>query len=104
VEIINATGNPDMALLAADNLAWFGFIPIIGPAEPQPNATTHLSYYKPNFKESYDWLISWIFNVPRSSIDLAADNTYPYDYRVVIGDDYNPCRPQLYAPQAFLEE
>jgi polyisoprenyl-teichoic acid--peptidoglycan teichoic acid transferase len=104
VEVINATDRPEMGLLAADNLAWYGFVPIIGPAEPQEGSTTTLSYYKPNFKESYDWLISWIFNVPRGSIELASDSEYTYDYRVVIGEDYNPCRPQLYAPQAFLGE
>ncbi len=104
VEIINATDNPDMALLAADNLAWYGFFPVIGPAEPQSGATTTLSYYKPNFKESYDWLISWIFNMPRSRIALVEDSSFTYDYRLVIGDDYNPCRPQLYAPQAFLDD
>ncbi|MCB8984081.1 MAG: LCP family protein, partial [Ardenticatenaceae bacterium] len=91
VEIINATDNPDMALLAADNLAWYGFVPVVGEAAPQPDTATHLDYYKPNFKESYDWLISWIFNVKRDDIKLAVDPDYEYDYRVVIGDDYNPC-------------
>ena len=37
----------------------------------------------------------------RSEIELAADAEYDYDYRVVLGDDYNPCRPQLYTPDAF---
>lgn len=101
VEIINATENPDLAALAADNLAWYGFIPIIGDPISRPGTETHLSYYKPNFKESYDWLISWIFDMNRSEIELAADAEYDYDYRVVLGDDYNPCRPQLYTPEAF---
>ena len=99
VEIINATGNPDMGLLAADNLAWFGFAPILGQPADAPVEFTQISYYKPNFKESYDWLIGWIFDEKPSEIELASDEDYEYDYRVVLGEDYNPCRPQLYAPQ-----
>lgn len=98
VEIINATGNPDMALLAADNLAWFGFAPIIGEAA-DTQADTEISYYKPNFKESYDWLLSWVFDKTSAEIELVSDDSYEYDYRVVLGEAYNPCRPQLYAPQ-----
>jgi hypothetical protein len=30
------------------------------------------------------------------------DEPYPYNYRVVIGNDYDPCRPPYYAPQVFL--
>ncbi|PIE81472.1 MAG: hypothetical protein CSA11_03805 [Chloroflexi bacterium] len=100
VEIINATSNPDMALLAADNLAWFGFAPIIGQTPSQTAEFTQISYYKPNFKESYDWLIAWILDKNASEIELASDENYEYDYQVVLGEDYNPCRPQLYAPQA----
>ena len=99
VEIINATGNPDMARLAADNLAWFGFAPTIGQPANTPVASSQISYYKPNFKESYDWLIAWILDEKSSEIELASDNSYEYDYRVVLGKDYDPCRPQLYAPQ-----
>ncbi|MCB9446202.1 MAG: LCP family protein, partial [Ardenticatenaceae bacterium] len=99
VEIINATDNPDMALLAADNLATHGFVPVISPDSPQKNAQTQISYYGANFKGSYDWLLSWIFNAYRSTIQLVTDEPdYPYDYRVVLGDNYNPCRPELYAP------
>jgi polyisoprenyl-teichoic acid--peptidoglycan teichoic acid transferase len=99
VEIINATDNPDLPLLAADNLATHGFIPIISPDKPQENAQTQISYYGANFKGSYDWLLSWIFNAYRSSIELVTDQPdYPYDYRVVLGENYNPCRPELYAP------
>ena len=100
IEIINATGNPDMALLAADNLAWFGFAPTIGETPAQTAEFTQISYYKPNFKESYDWLMAWIFDKKTSEIELASDENYEYDYQVVLGEDYNPCRPQLYAPQA----
>lgn len=99
VEIINASGNPDMALLAADNLAWFGFAPVIGETAVTPQETTEIAYYKPNFKESYDWLLSWIFDENKSEIELVSDSSYQYDYRVVLGESYNPCRPQLYAPQ-----
>jgi LCP family protein required for cell wall assembly len=104
VEVINATNNADLAILAADNLAWYGFIPIIGTPEPQENAVTQLSFYKPNFKDSYDWLLSWVIGKRRADIQLVADETYEYDYRVVLGNDYDPCRPQLFAPQAFLNQ
>ncbi|MBE2223267.1 MAG: LCP family protein [Anaerolineae bacterium] len=99
VEIINATGNPDMGLLAADNLSWFGFAPVFGSATDETVENTQISYYKPNFKESYDWLIAWIFDEKTAEIELASDDDYEYDYRVVLGEDYDPCRPQLYAPQ-----
>jgi LCP family protein required for cell wall assembly len=99
VELINATDNPDLALLAADNLATHGFVPIISPDALQENAQTQINYYGANFKGSYDWLLSWIFNAYRSSLELVTDEPdYPYDYRVVLGEDYNPCRPELYAP------
>jgi len=102
VEIVNATENPDLAQLAADNLAWYGFIPIIAPDQPQPGSVTQLSYYRPNFKDSYDWLISWIFDLRRAEIELAEDDSFEYEYRVILGEDYDPCLNQLYQPQEFL--
>ncbi|KAA3658856.1 MAG: LytR family transcriptional regulator [Chloroflexi bacterium] len=102
VEIINATDNPDLAWLAADNLAWHGFVPVFGEDDPDDDAVTALRYYKPNFKGSYDWLISWIFEVRQSQIELVDDKTFEYDYQVIIGNDYDPCRPQLSAPQIYL--
>ncbi len=104
VEIINATDDPDLLLLAASNLAWHGFIPIMGESEPDADAVTHLDYYRPNFKGSYDWLISWVFDLRQSQIELVDDSAFEYDYRVVIGDDYDPCRPQMNAPQIFLDQ
>ena len=103
VEIVNATDNPDLAKLAADNLAWYGFIPVITEDQPEPGTITHLNYYKPNFKDSYDWLISWIFGVYRSQIELVEDDTVDFDYQVVLGDDYDPCLNQLFQPQEFID-
>lgn len=105
VELINTTDNPDLPLLAADNLASHGFVPIIGPDAPQAGAATQISYYAANFKGSYDWLISWIFNIFRSNIALVTEETdYPYDYKVILGNDYDPCVEELFAPQAFLNQ
>jgi polyisoprenyl-teichoic acid--peptidoglycan teichoic acid transferase len=110
VEIVNASGNPDMALLAADNLAYHGLVPVIStdPAPPT-QAQTELLYFRPNFKTAYEWLVSWVFNKRVGQIRMAAVENeelvnYVYDYQVILGEDYNPCRPQLFAPREFLTE
>jgi LCP family protein required for cell wall assembly len=103
VEVVNSTNNPDLALLAADNLAWYGFEPIISDEQVETQAQTSISYYAQNMKGSFDWLLSWIMDKNKASIELVPDAEYAYDYRVVIGREYDPCRPQLFAPQIFLE-
>ncbi|GJM40427.1 MAG: hypothetical protein DHS20C20_07090 [Ardenticatenaceae bacterium] len=102
VEIINATGNPDMAQLAADNLAWYGFVPIIGDGAPETEQLTQMQYYRPNFKDSFDWMISWIFGMYRSQIQLTEDDNFEYEYKIILGEDYDPCLNQLYQPQEFI--
>lgn len=104
VEIINGTDNPDLPLLAADNLAWYGFAPVISSEDQLPQDQTTIEYYAQNLKGSFDWLLSWIVDKPANSIELVPDTPHEYDYRVVLGSDYDPCRPQLFAPQAFLEQ
>ena len=102
VEIVNASGNPDMAALAADNLAWHGFIPVMGEDRAVQPATS-LTHFGPNLKGAYGWLISWIFARGESDIVLNdEDAVFPYNYQVVLGEDYEPCRPQMRAPQIFL--
>ena len=100
VEIINASQYPAQGLLAADNLAWYGFVPVLGETrEPQEN--TELTYYGENFKGSYDWLFSWVMGKPKSNIQLVDGESHT-NYQVIIGNDYNPCRPAFDAPQSAL--
>jgi LCP family protein required for cell wall assembly len=102
VEIINASQYPAQALLAADNLAWYGFVPVIGVAR-EPQEKSELTYFGENFKGSYDWLFAWVMGVSQERIQLL-DDEGATNYRVVIGNDYNPCRPAFEAPQAELSE
>lgn len=102
VEIVNSSGNPDAALLAADNLAWYGLVPVISEETDSTEETTTLTYYAPNFKGSYDWLISWIFNLRQSEIVLEDEEPFEFDYQVILGEDYDPCLNQFFAPQAFI--
>jgi polyisoprenyl-teichoic acid--peptidoglycan teichoic acid transferase len=109
VEVINASGNPDMALLAADNLAYHGLVPVISIETPPPQAQTEIRYFRPNFKTAYEWLVSWVFNKRVGQIQMVALEdeelvNYAYDYQVILGEDYNPCRPQLFAPREFLPD
>jgi polyisoprenyl-teichoic acid--peptidoglycan teichoic acid transferase len=104
VEIISGTNNRDLSLLAADNLAWYGFLPVINDQEQAQQEQTTIEYFAQNTKGSFDWLLSWILDQATASIQLVPDTPYEYNYRVVLGSDYDPCRPQLYAPQAFLEQ
>lgn len=102
VEVVNGTNNPDLARLAADNLAWYGFLPIMGDSYTGSQARTVVEYYGPNFKGSYNWLMSWIGGRNESETVLVDDPEYAYDYRLVLGDDYDPCLPAFYAPQGSV--
>ncbi len=98
VEVVNGTENPDLALLAADNLAWYGFAPVIVEADDDDVEATTISYYGDNLKGSFDVLLSWIFDQRSDDIELVPDTPYEYDYRVELGADYNPCVNHLFSP------
>ncbi|MCI0648619.1 MAG: LCP family protein [Chloroflexi bacterium] len=97
VEVV--TDNDVMYRLAAENLAWYGFVPVRGAAPAATPGRTQITYYGANFKGSFDWLLSWLFNQDSGSIQLVTGPA-PGDinYRVVLGYDYNPCRSQIQAP------
>jgi LCP family protein required for cell wall assembly len=101
VEVVNGTGNADLAALAADNLAWYGFEPVLA-GETEATAQTTIQYYAQNFKGSFDWLLSWIFHRLPENVTLVPDTPHPTNYRVVLGRDYDPCVNQLFAPQQFI--
>lgn len=104
VEIVNASGSDDMARLAADNLGWYGFVPVISGGQPETteNVATTLTYYGPNLKGAYDWLISWVVNMQPADIIINSDETALYNYRLILGADYDPCINQFYAPQSII--
>ncbi len=104
VEIINSTDNPDLPLLAADNLEWYGFEPVINETPVEEQKQTTIEYHAQNLKGSFDWLLSWVVDMPKNSIELVTDTDYEYDYRIVLGTEYDPCRPQLFAPQIFIDQ
>jgi LCP family protein required for cell wall assembly len=104
VEVLNSTSNPDLPLLAADNLAWYGFEPVINNEDIDNQSETTVEYFGQNFKGSFDWLLSWIFDKRTADIELVTDTVGATDYRIVLGNDYDPCRPQLFAPQIFVSQ
>ena len=98
VEVIS-DGNWIMYQLAADNLSRHGFVPVYGSGDGTTPATTQVTYYGSNLKGSFSWLLAWILNREEGDIRLAGEGeTSAYDYRVVLGHNYQPCRPELQAP------
>ncbi len=104
VEIINSTDNPDLALLAADNLERYGFEPTIRNTAVEEQRLTTIEYHAQNLKGSFDWLFSWVVDKRKDDIELVTESGSEYDYRLVLGTEYDPCRPELFAPQIFLGE
>ena len=104
VEVINASGNEALALLAAENLAYYGFAPVLANEERPVQTDSTLTYFAANFKGSYDWLISFAAQVYRNAIVLDPDTVATTDYRLVVGSDYDSCLNDLFAPQPFLPE
>ncbi len=113
VEIINGTGDPEQAELAAFLLQQYGFIPTISEDESQEIELTTLTFNKANLRASFDWLITWIFDLRRPNhpgnggytgdgqygIELDPESTSRFDYQLNLGEDFDACRPEIYAPR-----
>ena len=115
VEIYNGSGDAEKALLAAYLLEQYGFIPILHNESPGRVELTTLEFNAPNLRGSYDWLITWIFDLRRPNhagngaytgdgfygIDLNPESESEYNYTLMLGEDFNACRPEIFAPRPF---
>lgn len=81
----------------ADNLAWYGFIPVYTAVADTP-ATTTIEFFGPNFKGAYADLLSWLFHRKPEDIVQSTAAGSQVDYRVTLGYDANPCLPFLLSP------
>ncbi|MFT7586392.1 MAG: LCP family protein required for cell wall assembly, partial [Cellvibrionaceae bacterium] len=89
VELVNGSSNPDLPYIVASTLEWFGIASVISEEVPQNDSSdissVEIEYFGQNFKGSYNWLVSWVFNVGRSEIELS-DEKSDISYRVVLKD------------------
>jgi len=84
--------------LAAEMLAWYGFAPVRGEAEGEIPGRTAVTYFGSSRKGSFDWLLAWLAGVDAEEITLEPAGASDYDYRVVLGYNYHPCRSEREAP------
>lgn len=85
--------------LAAEMLSWYGFAPVRGQATGEIPGRTEVTYFGANRKGSFDWLLGWLVKVSPENIVLEpAPGASENDYRVVLGYDYDSCRPEREVP------
>mgnify|MGYP005838698349 CR=1 FL=1 len=91
VEIINATGIREMAQVAADRLAWDGYLPrIVDAASPYLGQTIIYDLSGQTRGNSLE-LLRTILRVDSAQIFTQPDPNRTADYRVVLGGSYRTC-------------
>ena len=97
VEIVDGADNPALARLAAKNLSWYGFQPTISSEAIDRQNETKVQYFGPNLKGTLSWLVGWLFGQDSSNFEVVPDHVYPYEYKVTLGADFDPClKPLVY--------
>jgi len=91
IEVLNGTYRPQLGLIAADQLRWYGLnIVDTRPAENPGYPQTQIVVYreKPKAQE----LLARLLNVKPANLLIQPDPNQPADIRVILGEDYNPCQ------------
>jgi len=91
VEIINATGVREMAQVAADRLAWDGFLPRIVDAQAPYLRQTIIYDLSGQTRGNSLELLRTILRVDSARIFTQPDPNRTADYRVVLGGSYRTC-------------
>ncbi|MEM8858388.1 MAG: LCP family protein [Chloroflexota bacterium] len=105
VELVNRSSDPELGQIVAGTLEWFGIVAVVVDEIQEADEdnqvaenSVEIEYFGQNFKGSYNWLVSWIFDIRRGQVNLS-DEESDYSYRVTLNDGFNACRNPLYAPK-----
>jgi LCP family protein required for cell wall assembly len=91
VQVRNGTYRRQLALIAADQLRWYGLsIVDAAPADRPDYAQTQIIVY--NDKPQAVDLLRRQLSVSAQNVIYQPDSSQPADILVILGDDYDPCR------------
>ena len=90
VEIVNFSAQPQWGALAAERLEYAGFATHVGSNSPSPGTRTHLIDYGLAQDGSAEAILQ-SFDLPASRLTRESDANSPFAFRLVVGDDYDPC-------------
>ncbi len=99
ISIVNASGYGDLARVAADRLAWEGFIPIISTESvPYRNYTT-IYDHTGRTKGSSLGRLQTILRVSDEGVVREPNANRDYDFQIVIGGSYYACTHGVLPPE-----
>ncbi len=91
VQIRNGTYRPQLGLIAADQLSWYGLTIIdTAPADQPDYVQTQIIVY--NDKPQAVELLQRELSVTARNVIYRPDSSQPADILVILGSDYDPCR------------
>jgi hypothetical protein len=91
VQVRNGTAREELALIAADRLRWEGFTIVdTGPADRSDYQSTQIIVFSD--KPEALAVLTQLLMVKPANVIQQPDPGQPADLRVILGNDYDPCR------------
>jgi LCP family protein required for cell wall assembly len=91
VEVVNASGVPELDQVAADRLAWEGFVPVVGDPASSYRDYTVIYDFTGQTKGSSLGTLQAALRVSNEGVIIEPDANRTVDFRVVIGGSYSSC-------------
>jgi LCP family protein required for cell wall assembly len=100
IEVMNGTPNEGWAWVAADRLAWEGFVPIVNENVDRLDytSTVVIDYTGRTKGSSLNGIIQAL-NVRPDNVRIEPDSNSPVDFRVILGSNYSSCTFGVLPPQ-----
>ncbi len=99
IEIDNASGEPSLGQVAADRLAWEGFVPTIAADNPPYQQRTVIYDFTGKSKGSSLSRLKSALRVSSDNVLVQPDPNRSVDFRVVLGGSYYACTYNVQAPK-----
>jgi LCP family protein required for cell wall assembly len=99
IEIVNASGVRSLGQVAADRLAWEGFIPYLSEETASYRESTIIYDYTGQSKGSSLGALQQALRVNGESVVVEPDPNRQVDFRVVIGGSYYSCTYNVLPPE-----